>query len=106
MTQSTTEKTMTRKERLAALDRAGELLKQIGEDFSIRFRRADSMIPRDRFTVTVECPGKPFGIVASADTATGALIKALAEKSDKLAEIAIRDEIEARVRAEMRRRAA
>ena len=62
---------MTRKERLAALERAGELLKQIGEDFSIRFRRADSLIPRDHFIVTVECPGTPFGIVASADLVGG-----------------------------------
>lgn len=83
---------MNNNEMLAALDAAGDAIREAtetalritGEDFTIRFRPADDLIPRDEFMVTMECPGVPFGIVKTGATASVALLKAMAARSDQL----------------------
>lgn len=93
---------MDNRELIQKLDELGEVIKLLGESpIGISFRAAGDLILHDRFLVTVEGPGIPQGISGSADCLSTAFFKALAMRSDKLAELEREAAIRARIEAEM-----
>ena len=93
---------MNTRTRLIDIDRIGEALKDIGEgQIVVGFFPKSRLFEKDSYTVRFPLEGTA-GVFASADTLSGALVKALAERAEKQREIA--EEAEIRAEIESRRK--
>lgn len=98
---------MNRKDILDALDQAGEALKATGETtVSLSY----SALDRQFGVGIVSEGGRWCDVFAHADTPSAAFVKALAKRAEGAEEAALRariaEEVEQRVRAELRKEAA
>lgn len=93
---------MMNREILAALNAAGDALAALGEGSIVLGRFSPDLYSdgKPHFTCRLELEGTP-GIHASADTFGGALVKAMADREDKRADMAREAEIRAEIEARM-----